>query len=43
MSGSVVLHEGLELILQKKEKARLEKPGFGWYDKIDKMVVEYNK
>lgn len=42
MSGSVVLHEGLELILQKK-KARLEKPGFGWYDKIDKTVVEYNK
>lgn len=42
MSGSVVLHEGLEFILQK-EKARLEKPGFGWCDKIDKMVVEYDK
>lgn len=37
MTGSLVLREGLEFILQKKEKAGLEKPGFG------KRVVEYDK
>lgn len=43
MSGSLVLCEGLEFILQRKEKAGLDKPGFGWYDKYKKTVVEYGK